>query len=68
MTVGQFLYMLRKRIKLENDQALFIYVGGVLPSISAVFSTIYEQHKDEDGFLYILYTGESSFGDSLFSL
>lgn len=24
--------------------------------------TIYEQHKDEDGFLYLTYSGESAYG------
>lgn len=26
---------------------------------------IYEDHKDEDGFLYITYSGESTFGHAL---
>lgn len=26
-------------------------------------STIYEQYKDDDGFLYVLYSGENTFGD-----
>jgi GABA(A) receptor-associated protein len=26
-------------------------------------STIYEEQKDEDGFLYVQYSGESTFGD-----
>jgi len=25
-------------------------------------SSIYEEHKDEDGFLYIAYSGENTFG------
>jgi GABA(A) receptor-associated protein len=56
------MFLIRKRIKLANDQALFIYIRGQLPASSAVFSSIYEEHKDEDGFLYVVYTGESSFG------
>lgn len=62
LTVAQFLCLIRKRIKLSNDQALFIYVNGTLPATSAMFSSIYADHKDEDGFLYVVYTGESSFG------
>jgi GABA(A) receptor-associated protein len=26
-------------------------------------SSIYEEHKDEDGFLYITYSGENTFGE-----
>lgn len=63
LTVAQFLCLIRKRIKLSNDQALFIYVKGTLPATSAMFSTIYAECKDEDGFLYVQYTGESSFGN-----
>ncbi len=27
-------------------------------------SSIYEEHKDEDGFLYVLYSSENTFGDA----
>lgn len=27
-------------------------------------SSVYEDHKDEDGFLYITYSGENTFGSS----
>lgn len=26
---------------------------------------IYEEHKDEDGFLYVLYSGENTFGEKV---
>jgi hypothetical protein len=32
---------------------------------AALMSTIYEDHKDEDGFLYITYSGENTFGSLL---
>lgn len=62
LSVADFLYLIRKRIKLGTEQALFIYVNGSLPPTSAAFSSVYAEHADEDGFLYVLYTGESSFG------
>ncbi|KAF3792653.1 Autophagy-related protein 8d [Nymphaea thermarum] len=27
-----------------------------------MMSTIYEEHKDDDGFLYMTYSGENTFG------
>lgn len=62
LTVAQFLCLIRKRIKLGNDQALFIYINGTLPATSAMFASLYADHKDPDGFLYVQYTGESTFG------
>lgn len=29
---------------------------------AALMSSIYEDHRDEDGFLYITYSGENTFG------
>ncbi|KAI4281818.1 MAG: hypothetical protein L6R35_005562 [Caloplaca aegaea] len=53
LTVGQFVYVIRKRIKLSPEKAIFIFVDEVLPPTAALMSSIYEEHKDEDGFLYI---------------
>lgn len=30
--------------------------------LASLMSEIYAQYKDEDGFLYILYSGENTFG------
>ncbi|KAJ6186307.1 Autophagy-related protein 8 [Penicillium mononematosum] len=45
------------------EKAIFIFVDEVLPPTAALMSSIYEEHKDEDGFLYITYSGENTFGD-----
>jgi hypothetical protein len=47
------VYVIRKRIKLSPEKAIFIFVDEVLPPTAALMSSIYEEHKDEDGFLYI---------------
>ncbi|KAM7261096.1 hypothetical protein ACFE04_026571 [Oxalis oulophora] len=62
LTVGQFVYVIRKRIKLNADRAIFIFVDNVLPPTGAQLSNIYEEKKDADGFLYITYSGENVFG------
>jgi GABA(A) receptor-associated protein len=62
LTVGQFVYVIRKRIKLSPEKAIFIFVNNVLPPTAALMSSIYEDHKDDDGFLYVTYSGENTFG------
>lgn len=62
ITAGQLVYVVRKRIKLSPEKALFIFVRNSLPPTASLMSAIYEEFKDEDGFLYLTYSGENSFG------
>ncbi|XAR53794.1 hypothetical protein NMG60_11022477 [Bertholletia excelsa] len=62
LTIGQFVYVIRKRIKLSPEKAIFVFVKNMLPPSAALMSAMYEDNKDEDGFLYITYSGESTFG------
>lgn len=62
LTVGQFHYVIRKRIKLAPEKALFLFCSNSIPPNAALMSTVYEEQKDQDGFLYIQYSGESTFG------
>lgn len=62
LTIGQFIFILRKRIKLSESQALFLFVNNTLVPIGDTFKKIYDIHKDRDLFLYILYSGENTFG------
>eukprot|EP00325_Prymnesiales_sp_UTEX-LB-985_P013804 CAMPEP_0174754304 /NCGR_PEP_ID=MMETSP1094-20130205/105662_1 /TAXON_ID=156173 /ORGANISM="Chrysochromulina brevifilum, Strain UTEX LB 985" /LENGTH=144 /DNA_ID=CAMNT_0015960167 /DNA_START=437 /DNA_END=869 /DNA_ORIENTATION=+ len=62
-TVGQFVYVIRKRISIPSDKAIFIFVNNTLPPTAALMSTVYEQHRDSDGFMYMMYSGENTFGE-----
>lgn len=62
LTVSQFLYVIRKRIKLAPEHALFIFFNNSLPPASDMLGTIYKNHKDKDGFLYASVSLESTFG------
>jgi len=62
LTVGQFVYVIRKRIQLSPEKAIYIFINNVLPPTAALMSSIYEEQKDDDGFLYITYSGENTFG------
>jgi len=65
LTVGQFVYVIRKRIKLAPEKAIYIFVNNTLPPTAGLMSQLYKDHKDEDGFLYVTYSGESTFGSDL---
>lgn len=64
LTVGQFVYVIRKRINIPPEKAIFMFVDDILPPTAASLSSIYADHKDKDGFLYFLYSSENTFGDN----
>jgi len=65
LTMGQFVYVIRKRIKLPPDAAIFIFVNDSLPPANEIMAKIYKDAVDQDGFLYVTYSGESTFGNKL---
>ena len=62
LTMGQFVFVIRNRIHLDPTVGLFLFVNNVLPPTAAMISTMYNEHKADDGFLYITYSGENTFG------
>lgn len=62
MSITQFSFIIRKRIKLDSSQAIFITINNKLVGSGKTISELYNDEKDEDGFLYMIYTGENTFG------
>ena len=63
LTAGQFAYVIRKRIKMSSEKAMFIFINNnMLPQTATLMNSIYQEQKGEDGFLYITYSGENTFG------
>lgn len=62
LTLGQFMYVIRKRITLEPEKAIFIFIKNSIPATNTLISQLYKEHKDEDGFLYCTINGENTFG------
>jgi len=63
LTIGQFIYVIRKRINLPPAQALFVMTENhTLPQTSALMSTLFYKYQNVDGFLYLTYTSENTFG------
>ena len=64
LTMGQFLYVIRKRLSLDPSLGLFLFIGneGLLINSAKLILECYNEYKDEDGFLYLKYSGENTFG------
>ena len=63
LTVGQFVYVLRKRMKLNAERAIFIFFNNELPPTSECLSIMYERYKEKDLFLYAYVSSENTFGN-----
>ena len=62
MNMREFLYVIRKRIKLDKSESIFLIINNKLCSSNDIISQIYKNEKNEDGFLYIIYSSENTFG------
>lgn len=62
LTISQFMYVIRKRLKLQSEKALFVFFNNNLPAASDTCANVYKNYKNQDGFLYALVSLESTFG------
>lgn len=64
-TMGEFMGILRGKHfegKIDSIQALYYFAGNTLLGAGMLMDDIYARHKDKDGFLYIQYSTENTFG------
>lgn len=62
--LGQFIQIIRKRINIMSEIGIFFTVGdNIFPGCGETINSLYKQYKDEDGFLYMCITAESTFGN-----
>jgi GABA(A) receptor-associated protein len=62
LTLLQLQQIIRKRIHFPPEKALFMFIGNKIYPITSMIGPIYDSNKDADGFLYISYCQESTFG------
>lgn len=62
MTVGQFMYVIRRRLKLDASTGFFLYVKNTIPNSGKSIIELYNEHADDDLFLYLGYSSENIFG------
>ena len=62
LTMGQFMYVIRKRIKMESNKALFLFINGKIINNTCFVEQVYQTEKNQDNFLYVTYCSENVFG------
>ena len=62
LTMMQLQQIIRKRIRFPSEKALFMFVNNKMYPISSPVGTVYDENKDADGFLYVTYCQENTFG------
>jgi GABA(A) receptor-associated protein len=63
LTVGKFMFIIKRRLKMNSEQSLYLLAKDTfLINSSSLLCSVFDQHKDKDGFLYITYSVENTFG------
>ena len=62
LVFSNFIFSIRKYIELDNNKSLFFFINNYIPKNSELICEIYNTHKDKDGYLYIIYDIENTFG------
>ena len=63
LTVGQFLYVIRKRLEIGAKQSIYIFVNNVLPLATTTVRTLYHKYiNTNDHLLHVFCEKENTFG------
>ena len=60
--LAQLQQIIRKRIRFPPEKALFLFINNKMYPVTAIIGSLYDSNKDKDGFLYVTYCQESTFG------
>ena len=63
LNLAQFVYVIKKRLQLTPEMSLYVFIDEQIPPSSQTLHKLSNEHKDEDGFLYISYASENTFGN-----
>ena len=63
ITMGQFMFVIRKRMKLKPEMSLILFINNnKIIANQTILGEVYTKEKDLDNFLYMYVCQESTFG------
>jgi GABA(A) receptor-associated protein len=63
LTVGQFVYVIRKRIKLLPEESIFLFTeNNTLPMVGELVANVQREHRNLDSFTYFSVQSELVYG------
>jgi hypothetical protein len=62
VTVTELIRVLRRRLQLAPGQAFFLLSNRGLPPGTQTLAELWESDHDEDGFMYLFYAAQETFG------
>lgn len=63
ITIGEFLHIVRKKLKISTTDAIFLLINNnTIPHTGSTIKEIYNKYADKDGFLYVTYSSQQAFG------
>lgn len=62
ITFGQFVYIIRKNIKIQETSSIFVFTNNILIPSSMLIWEVYNKYKDPSGILFCTASLENAFG------
>jgi GABA(A) receptor-associated protein len=62
VTASQLLFVVRRRLRMKPSEALFLFCNQRMLTGSTPVRLAYADYRDPDGFLYVTYSVENTFG------
>lgn len=63
LSVGQMMHVIRKRLTLDASKSIFLFTEkNTVPMTMQTIGELYKMYANEDGFMYMTYNAEDTFG------